>query len=73
MKVHLNALGCRLNEAELEQWAAAFAAAGDTIVGAPEDADVAVFNSCAVTREAVAKSRRRIARLQRHPQSRHLT
>jgi len=32
LRIHLSALGCRLNEAELEQWAAAFKAAeGDEL------------------------------------------
>jgi len=65
VRIHLSALGCRLNEAELEQWAESFANAGDTIAHAPEDADVLVMNTCAVTREAVRKSRQRVQRLQR--------
>ncbi|PID60965.1 MAG: tRNA (N(6)-L-threonylcarbamoyladenosine(37)-C(2))-methylthiotransferase MtaB [Gammaproteobacteria bacterium] len=71
MKVYLDALGCRLNEAELEQWAVAFKASGASLAGNPGEADVMVLNSCAVTREAVAKSRRRLTRLQRdNPQAR---
>ena len=65
MRIHLSALGCRLNEAELEQWAQAFTAAGDQIANQPGDADVMVMNSCAVTREAVRKSRQKLQRLQR--------
>ncbi len=65
MRVHLSALGCRLNEAELERWAGAFARAGDAIADDAHDADLLVLNSCAVTREAVAKSRRRLTRLKR--------
>jgi len=65
VKVHLSSLGCRLNEAELEQWAADFAQAGDILADCVEDADVMVMNTCAVTREAVAKSRRKLNRLQR--------
>ncbi len=65
MKVHLSSLGCRLNEAELEQWAGEFARAGDSIEREAADADVLVLNTCAVTREAVRKSRQRIQRLQR--------
>jgi len=65
MRVHLSALGCRLNEAELERWASAFHKAGDSIASSADDADVLVLNSCAVTREAVAKSRRKLTRLQR--------
>jgi len=70
LKIHLSALGCRLNEAELEQWAVRFSAAGDSISGEASDADVLVMNTCAVTREAVAKSRRKLLRLQReNPQA----
>ena len=65
MRIHLSALGCRLNEAELEQWAAAFVLAGDQIATDVEQADVMVMNTCAVTREAVRKSRQKIQRLQR--------
>ncbi len=65
MRIHLSALGCRLNEAELEQWATAFKGAGDQITTTPDDADVMVMNTCAVTREAVRKSRQKLQRLQR--------
>lgn len=65
MQIHLSALGCRLNEAELEQWAAAFVKAGDHIATDTAHADVMVMNTCAVTKEAVRKSRQKILRLQR--------
>lgn len=65
MKVHLKALGCRLNEAELEQWSQGFRAAGHSIVTAAPDADIVILNTCAVTQEASAKSRRLLNRLYR--------
>jgi len=65
VRIHLSALGCRLNEAELEQWAGAFGAAGDQISANAEDADILVLNTCAVTKEAVRKSRQRVQRLHR--------
>lgn len=65
MKVHLKALGCRLNEAELEQWSQQFRAAGHEIVNTSPDADVLVLNTCAVTNEASGKSRRLMHRLYR--------
>ncbi len=65
MRIHLSALGCRLNEAELEQWAGAFSAAGNKITQDAENADVMVLNTCAVTKEAVRKSRQRVQRLHR--------
>ncbi|MGB3916943.1 MAG: tRNA (N(6)-L-threonylcarbamoyladenosine(37)-C(2))-methylthiotransferase MtaB [Thiothrix litoralis] len=65
MKVHLKALGCRLNEAELEQWSQQFRAGGHDIVPDAPDADVLVLNTCAVTNEASGKSRRLMHRLYR--------
>ncbi|HFD86478.1 MAG TPA: MiaB/RimO family radical SAM methylthiotransferase, partial [Gammaproteobacteria bacterium] len=65
MKVHLKALGCRLNEAELEQWSQQFQAEGYTISRVESDADLVVLNTCAVTNEASRKSRYLINRLHR--------
>lgn len=65
MRVNLKALGCRLNEAELESWARQFQREGHRIVGDAEEADLIVLNSCAVTREAVRKSRHLIRRTAR--------
>jgi len=57
MRIRLQTLGCRLNEAELETWARDFQADGHRLVGDDEEADLLVFNSCAVTQDAVRKSR----------------
>lgn len=65
MHVHLKTLGCRLNEAELETWAAGFQEKGHAIVGTPDHADLLVVNTCAVTQEAVKKSRQIIRRAHR--------
>ncbi|MBX2882048.1 MAG: tRNA (N(6)-L-threonylcarbamoyladenosine(37)-C(2))-methylthiotransferase MtaB [Granulosicoccus sp.] len=65
MRIHLSALGCRLNEAELEHWATQFMTHGHQIAKRVETADVLVVNTCAVTREAMRKSRQRISRLKR--------
>ena len=65
LNIHLKALGCRLNEAELESWALEFQQAGHTLVNAVEGADLTVLNTCAVTKEAVKKSRKTINRLRR--------
>jgi threonylcarbamoyladenosine tRNA methylthiotransferase MtaB len=71
MKVHLKALGCRLNEAELEQWSQQFRAAGHEIVPSVPDADVLVLNTCAVTNDASGKSRRLMHRMYReNPEAR---
>ncbi|PKM11011.1 MAG: tRNA (N(6)-L-threonylcarbamoyladenosine(37)-C(2))-methylthiotransferase MtaB [Gammaproteobacteria bacterium HGW-Gammaproteobacteria-3] len=65
MWVHLKTLGCRLNEAELETWAMAFQQAGHGITRTPENADLIIVNSCAVTQDAARKSRRLIRRIHR--------
>jgi threonylcarbamoyladenosine tRNA methylthiotransferase MtaB len=70
MKVHLKALGCRLNEAELEQWSRTFRSFGHDIVNEPDLADIVVVNTCAVTTDATKKSRKLMNRLHReNPQS----
>jgi threonylcarbamoyladenosine tRNA methylthiotransferase MtaB len=65
MRINLQTLGCRLNEAELESWAREFQAGGHRLVDEAGDADIIVLNSCAVTAEAVRKSRQTIRRSQR--------
>ena len=70
MKIHLKALGCRLNEAELEQWSRDFTGEGHKIVRNADEADVVVVNTCAVTTEATKKSRKLMNRMHReNPQS----
>ena len=65
MRIHLKTLGCRLNEAELETWSREFQAQGHRIIDDPEQADLLVVNTCAVTAEAVRKSRKLLGRSQR--------
>jgi len=65
MLVHLRTLGCRLNEAELESWAQAFQNAGHTITREQNEAQLIIVNSCAVTQDAVRKSRQLIRRIHR--------
>ena len=65
MRVHLQALGCRLNEAELEAWARDFRASGIELAHDVAEADLVVINTCAVTRESVRKSRNLIRRAHR--------
>jgi len=65
LNIHLKALGCRLNEAELENWATEFQRAGHQLVNDADQADLTVLNTCAVTREAVRKSRKLINRVRR--------
>lgn len=65
MRVYLDSLGCRVNEAEREAWAAALGARGHRSLPAPPGADLVVLNSCAVTRAAARKTRQAVARLRR--------
>ena len=70
MLINFQALGCRLNEAELETWASEFMQRGHEVTTDAAEADVVVFNSCAVTAQADRKSRQQIGRLQRiNPQA----
>ncbi len=63
MKVHFQALGCRLNEAELESWSNEFQHQGFSVTTDSHEADLVVFNSCSVTAEADRKSRQLISRI----------
>ena len=60
MKIYLDTIGCRLNQAEIEQYARQFRSAGHELVSTPQDADLAVVNTCAVTAEAASDSRQKI-------------
>jgi threonylcarbamoyladenosine tRNA methylthiotransferase MtaB len=62
MRIHLKTLGCRLNEAELETWSRQFQALGHRMTQHAEEADLLVVNTCAVTEEAVRKSRKLLGR-----------
>jgi threonylcarbamoyladenosine tRNA methylthiotransferase MtaB len=71
MDVFLTALGCRLNEAELQSWTRDFRAAGHRVVSSADDAQLVVLNTCAVTAEAARKSRKLANRLHRqNPEAR---
>ncbi len=65
MRIHLKTLGCRLNEAELETWSRQFQAEGHRMTNDAEEADLLVVNTCAVTEEAVRKSRKLLGRASR--------
>ncbi len=65
MKIYLDTVGCRLNQAEIEAMGQRFRAAGHEVVPSAGMADMAVVNTCAVTAQAASDSRgavRRIAR-----------
>jgi threonylcarbamoyladenosine tRNA methylthiotransferase MtaB len=60
MKVYLDSIGCRLNQAEIERYAGQFRAAGHTLTASLEEADLVVVNTCAVTTAAESDSRQKI-------------
>jgi threonylcarbamoyladenosine tRNA methylthiotransferase MtaB len=65
MKVYLDAIGCRLNQAEIESMAGQFRAAGHEVVACAEEAELAVVNTCAVTAAGVSDSKAKIRRIAR--------
>ncbi|MBE3117870.1 MAG: tRNA (N(6)-L-threonylcarbamoyladenosine(37)-C(2))-methylthiotransferase MtaB [Candidatus Atribacteria bacterium] len=65
MKIFLDTIGCRLNQAEIESLARQFRAAGHEIVASAAEADLAVVNTCSVTAEAASDSRAAIRRAKR--------
>jgi threonylcarbamoyladenosine tRNA methylthiotransferase MtaB len=66
MKVHLRTFGCRANHYDTERVRALVLAGGHEVVDDETLADVAVFNSCAVTAEAERDVRKAIRRAERH-------
>lgn len=65
MKVYIATFGCRANQYDSEAARAMLEASGARIVAAPEEADTALFNSCAVTSRAEADLRAGIRRAAR--------
>jgi len=66
MKIYLDTVGCRLNQAEIEIYARQFRTAGHEMVATPEEADLAVVNTCAVTAAAASDSRQKVRQMNRH-------
>jgi threonylcarbamoyladenosine tRNA methylthiotransferase MtaB len=62
VKVYLRTFGCRANHYDSEAVRSMVEANGHAIVSRAADADVAVFNSCAVTSEAEAELRKVVRR-----------
>lgn len=56
-RVYLDTVGCRLNQSEIETFARHFRAAGHQLVASPDEADLVLINTCAVTSEAASDSR----------------
>jgi threonylcarbamoyladenosine tRNA methylthiotransferase MtaB len=65
VKIFLDTIGCRLNQAEIESLARQFRLAGHEIVADAAQADLAVINTCTVTSEAAADSRTAVRRARR--------
>ena len=57
MRISLDTLGCKLNQAETELLARELARSGHSIVSRTEPADVYILNTCTVTHVADGKSR----------------
>jgi threonylcarbamoyladenosine tRNA methylthiotransferase MtaB len=65
MKIYLDTIGCRLNQAEIETYARQFRLAGHELVSSPAQADLAVINTCAVTVQADSDSRQKLRQMAR--------
>ena len=66
MKIYLDSVGCRLNQAEIEKFARQFRAAGHILVGNAKEADLMVLNTCSVTYKADSDSRQKIRQAHRN-------
>lgn len=58
MRVYFTNLGCKLNQAEVEELSREFVAAGHALAPSVDDADLHVVNSCTVTHLAARDSRK---------------
>jgi threonylcarbamoyladenosine tRNA methylthiotransferase MtaB len=65
VKAYLRTFGCRANQYDTEAVRAMIEASGGEIVATPDEADLAVFNSCAVTAAAEADLRQSVRRAAR--------
>lgn len=66
MRVYLDAIGCRLNQSEIEQIGRDLRQHGHRLVGDPAQAELTVINTCTVTASAAADSRKSIRRAARN-------
>ncbi|MBR0063288.1 MAG: radical SAM protein, partial [Oscillospiraceae bacterium] len=62
MKIFIHTLGCKVNQYESQAIATMLRERGNEIVESAEGCDVIIVNTCAVTAEAVRKSRQEISR-----------
>ncbi|MBV8529491.1 MAG: MiaB/RimO family radical SAM methylthiotransferase [Candidatus Dormibacteraeota bacterium] len=64
-RVAVTSLGCKVNFAEMSELAGTLAAAGWDVVAEQDHADVRILNSCTVTMQADATTRKHLRRLRR--------
>ena len=72
MQIYLDSVGCRLNWSEIEVLARQLTAAGHTIAAKPEEAEIIIVNTCAVTAQAERKTRHTLRSLHRDKPSAQL-
>ncbi|OGN87948.1 MAG: tRNA (N(6)-L-threonylcarbamoyladenosine(37)-C(2))-methylthiotransferase MtaB [Chloroflexi bacterium RBG_13_46_14] len=65
VKIALDTLGCKLNQAETELLARKFREEGHIVVTSIVDADIYILNTCTVTHTADAKSRQLLRKIRR--------
>lgn len=65
MRVFFTNLGCKLNQAEIEELVRSFSAAGHRVVGTLDEADLHVVNTCTVTQTAARTARKVAGRARR--------
>ena len=65
MRIYTTAIGCKLNQNEMESLARQIHALGHEIVGDPALADISILNTCTVTHIASRKSRQALRQLRR--------
>jgi threonylcarbamoyladenosine tRNA methylthiotransferase MtaB len=69
MRVFLDSIGCRLNQSEIEKIGNQMIMAGHLLVDNPQEADLVIVNTCAVTTEAASDSRQKIRQAGRNPKA----
>ncbi len=65
MKIYLDTLGCKLNQAETELLTHKFRETGHIVVATINDADIYILNTCTVTHTADSKSRQLLRKIGR--------
>ncbi|MFC2031277.1 tRNA (N(6)-L-threonylcarbamoyladenosine(37)-C(2))-methylthiotransferase MtaB [Chloroflexota bacterium] len=72
MRTYVSSLGCKLNQVEIETLANQLAVAGHEIVPSPDEAELCILNTCAVTHVAAQKTRQALRRMHRENPSTRL-